>query len=270
MFSLENKNIVITGSLGLLGTEFTDSIAEYQGNLILIDLDQDKLDKQAKNIEKKYDVKCRGYSLDISVESEYPKKIEEILNEFKQLDGLINNAANNPKIENSDQSFSRLENFDLNNWNNDLNVGLRGSFLCIKYFGTLISQNTEGGSIINISSDLGLIAPDQSLYKLKNVDEELQPVKPVTYSVVKTGLIGLTRYVATYWANKGVRCNALCPGGVENNQDPKFINKLRAKIPLNRMAKKDEYRGSIVYLLSDASSYINGAVIAADGGRTAW
>ena len=183
---------------------------------------------------------------------------------------MINNAANNPKIENSDQSFSRLENFDLKIWDNDLNVGLRGSFLSIKYFGRVISQNTEGGSIINISSDLGLIAPDQNLYKLEGLDDDLQPVKPVTYSVVKTGLIGLTRYVATYWANKGVRCNALCPGGVENNQDPKFINKLSAKIPMNRMAKKDEYRGSIVYLLSDASSYINGAVIAADGGRTAW
>ena len=155
-------------------------------------------------------------------------------------------------------------------WDNDLNVGLRGSFLCIKYFGRVISQNSEGGSIINISSDLGLIAPDQSLYRLEDLDDDLQPVKPVTYSVVKTGLIGLTRYVATYWADKGVRCNALCPGGVENNQDPEFINKLSTKIPMKRMAKKDEYRGSIIYLLSDASSYVNGAVIAADGGRTAW
>tara|TARA_Y100000739_G_C20389308_1_gene364842 strand:- start:65 stop:691 length:627 start_codon:yes stop_codon:yes gene_type:complete len=208
--------------------------------------------------------------MDISIESGFPKKLEAILDEFKQLDGLINNAANNPKIENSDQSFSRLESFDLNIWDDDLNVGLKGSFLCIKYFGKEISQNPNGGSIINISSDLGIIAPDQSLYRLENLPDELQPVKPVTYSVVKTGLIGLTRYVSTYWANKGVRCNAICPGGVENNQDPEFINKLSAKIPMNRMAKKDEYSGSIIYLLSDASSYVNGAIVVADGGRTAW
>ncbi len=270
MFSLKNKNIVVTGSLGLLGMEFVESIAEYEGNLILIDLDQVKLNKQAKKLEVDYNIKCKGYSIDISKESDFQKKIRIILNDFGKIHGLINNAANNPKIENSDQSFSRLENFDLNKWDNDLNVGLRGSFLCIKYFGIVISQNTEGGSIINISSDLGLIAPDQSLYKLEGLDDEVQPVKPITYSVVKTGLIGLTRYVATYWANKGVRCNALCPGGVENNQDPEFINKLSTKIPMNRMAKKDEYRGSIIYLLSDASSYVNGAVIAADGGRTAW
>ncbi len=270
MFSLKNKNIVVTGSLGLLGREFVESIAEYQGNLILIDLDQSKLDEQAKKIETKYNIKCKGYSIDISKESNFQKKIKVILNEFQKIDGLINNAANNPKVENSDQSFSRLENFDLNIWDNDLNVGLKGSFLCIKYFGKEISQNTDGGSIINISSDLGLIAPDQSLYRLENLHDDLQPVKPVTYSVVKTGLIGLTKYVSTYWAHKGVRCNALCPGGVENNQDPEFINKLSTKIPMNRMAKKDEYRGSVIYLLSDASSYVNGAIIVADGGRTAW
>lgn len=270
MFSLKNKNIVVTGSLGLLGREFVESIAEYQGNLILIDLDQSKLDEQAKKIETKYNIKCKGYSLDISKESNFQKKIKVILNEFKKIDGLINNAANNPKVEDSKNSFNRVENFDLKIWNDDLDVGLRGSFLCIKYFGTEISKNLKGGSIINISSDLGLIAPDQSLYKIDGLPDNLQPVKPVTYSVIKTGVIGLTRYIATYWADKNVRCNALCPGGVENNQDPDFIAKLNSKIPMNRMANKDEYKGSIVFLLSDASSYVNGAVIAADGGRSVW
>ena len=270
MFSLKNKNILVTGSLGLLGNEFVESIAEYRGNLILIDLDQSKLDIQAKNIQNKYNVKCKGYSLDISLESEYPKKTKAIIDEFKKLDGLINNAANNPKIENLDNSFSRLESFDINTWNDDINVGLKGSFLCIKYFGKEISKNPNGGSIINISSDLGLIAPDQSLYVRKDLPDNQQPVKPVTYSVIKTGLLGLTRYVATYWAKKGVRCNALCPGGVENNQNPDFIKKINSKIPMNRMARKNEYNGSIIYLLSDASSYLNGSIITADGGRSVW
>jgi len=270
MFTLKDKNIVITGSLGLLGSQFAETIAEYHGNPILIDLSQKELDQQANSINKKHNVNSKGYSIDISDESCYTDKIKIIKNDFKKIDGLINNAANNPKVEDSKNSFSRLEYFDIQNWNDDLNVGLKGSFLCIKYFGTEISKNPSGGSIINISSDLGLIAPDQGLYKSKDLSDDLQPVKPVTYSVIKTGLIGLTRYVATYWAEKGVRCNALCLGGVENNQDPDFIKKINAKIPMNRMAKKNEYNGSIIYLLSDASSYVNGAIIAADGGRTAW
>jgi NAD(P)-dependent dehydrogenase (short-subunit alcohol dehydrogenase family) len=123
---------------------------------------------------------------------------------------------------------------------------------------------------VNISSDLGLIAPDQRLYKVEGLNEEKQSVKPVTYSIIKTGLIGLTRYVATYWGDKNVRCNAVCPGGVENNQDIKFVNELIKRIPMNRMAIKNEYQGILIFLLSNASSYVNGAIISADGGRTTW
>jgi len=151
-----------------------------------------------------------------------------------------------------------------------LKVGLTGSFLCAKYFGNYISQNKNGGSIINISSDLGLIAPDQRLYYQDGVLSELQNVKPVTYSVVKSGLIGLTKYISTYWPDKNVRSNVICPGGVENGQSEDFINQVSNRIPLGRLAKKDEYQSSIVWMLSDSSSYLNGAVIAIDGGRTAW
>ena len=202
--------------------------------------------------------------MDISVESDFKKKISKILKEFVKIHGLINNAANNPKIENSDQSFSRLENFDLNMWNNDLNVGLRGSFLCIKYFGRVISQNTEGGSIINISSDLGIIAPDQRIYK------NIGFIKPVTYSVVKHGVIGFSKYLATYLAEYNIRSNTLCPGGISNNQPKKFLNKIRKLIPLNRMAKINDYDGIILYLCSDYSSYMTGSTIVCDGGRTSW
>ena len=131
-----------------------------------------------------------------------------------------------------------------------------------------MSRN-EGGSIVNISSDLGIIAPNQDLYKKKNLSPLEQSVKPITYSVVKTGLIGLTRYIATYWPNK-VRCNCLCPGGVQTEQSEEFINKLTNLIPMRRMANADEYKGSIIYMLSDASSYMNGSIISVDGGRTAW
>lgn len=155
-------------------------------------------------------------------------------------------------------------------WNQDIAVGLTGAFLCSKHYGGLISENPNGGSIVNISSDLGLIAPDQRLYYDKSLADNQQAVKPVTYSIVKTGLVGLTRYLSSYWADKNVRCNAICPGGVENGQPKSFLDEVSYRIPMNRMAKVDEYQGALVWMLSDASSYLNGAIIPIDGGRTVW
>jgi NAD(P)-dependent dehydrogenase (short-subunit alcohol dehydrogenase family) len=163
-----------------------------------------------------------------------------------------------------------LESFPLSVWYDDIAVGLTGSFLCAKHYGFAISKNSNGGSIVNISSDLGLMAPDQRLYAKDGVSNDKQNVKPVTYSVVKTGLIGLTRYLSTYWADKNVRCNAMCPGGVENGQPAGFLKEVNARIPMGRMAKISEYQGTLIWLLSDASSYSNGSIVAVDGGRTAW
>ena len=128
----------------------------------------------------------------------------------------------------------------------------------------------NGGAIVNISSDLGVMAPDQRLYAEEGVVDDKQNVKPVTYSVVKSGMIGLTRYLSTYWAEKNVRCNAMCPGGVENGQPDDFLDKVNSRIPMNRLANADEYQGTLLWMLSDASSYLNGAIISVDGGRTAW
>ena len=125
-----------------------------------------------------------------------------------------------------------------------------------------------GGVILNIASDLSVIAPNQSLYKQANLPDDMQAVKPVTYSVIKTGLLGLTRYLATYWAHKGVRCNALSPGGVYTGQDEEFVNRLQDLIPMGRMASVDDYQGAIQFLCSDASAYMNGQNIVMDGGRS--
>jgi NAD(P)-dependent dehydrogenase (short-subunit alcohol dehydrogenase family) len=271
MFSLKDKVVVVTGASGLLGREHIDAIASFGGVPILLDLNQEVLDSQVVELNAKYSLNSCGFAVDITCEKQVKEISELIIKNYGHIDGLVNNAANNPKVENNAEiNFSRLENFPIDIWQNDLDVTLKGSFLCIKYFGFLISKNSNGGSIVNISSDLGLIAPDQRLYKIEGISEELQPVKPITYSVVKTGLIGITRYVSTYWAEKNVRCNAICPGGVENNQNATFINEVIKRIPLNRMADKSEYKGLLVFLLSDASSYLNGSIIAADGGRTAW
>jgi NAD(P)-dependent dehydrogenase (short-subunit alcohol dehydrogenase family) len=270
LFSLKGKNIVVTGALGLLGREHVKAIAMAGGNPLMLDLNQKKLEEFAQNISQSYGVDCKGFQVDITDEQSVKENCELIEAQYSLIDGLINNAANNPKVEGNRFNFSRLENFPLDIWEADVAVSLTGSFLCSKYFGLCISKNPDGGSIINISSDLGIIAPNQNLYKKNNITDENQSVKPVTYSVTKHAIIGLTRYLSTYWADKNVRSNAICPGGVFNNQPKEFIDALSQLIPMGRMANKNEYRGLVIFLLSQASSYINGAIISADGGRSAW
>jgi NAD(P)-dependent dehydrogenase (short-subunit alcohol dehydrogenase family) len=271
LFRLDGKVIVITGATGLLGKKHAEAVACYGGTPILLDLSQQAVDDLSNELNNKYKVDSVGFAIDITDEKMVKGNVDELIKRFKKIDGLVNNAANNPKVENSKKvNFSRLENFPLEVWGDDIAVGLTGSFLCAKHYGFAISKNPNGGSIVNISSDLGLIAPDQRLYAKKGTNESKQNVKPITYSVVKTGLIGLTRYLATYWADKNVRCNAMCPGGVENGQPDNFLEEVNKRIPVGRMANSDEYQGTLLWMLSDASSYLNGAVVAVDGGRTAW
>jgi NAD(P)-dependent dehydrogenase (short-subunit alcohol dehydrogenase family) len=271
LFRLDNKIIVVTGATGLLGRKHAEAIACYGGTPILLDLSQQEVDNFSNELNAKYKVNSVGFAIDITDEKMIESNANFLVEYFGKIDGLVNNAANNPKVEDGKEvNFSRLENFPLNIWNEDISVGLTGSFLCAKHYGFAISQNPNGGSIVNISSDLGLIAPDQRLYTKDGIDNNKQNVKPVTYSVVKTGLIGLTRYLATYWADKNVRCNAMCPGGVENGQPDDFLKEVNAKIPMGRMANTDEYQGTLLWMLSDASSYLNGAIVPVDGGRVAW
>jgi NAD(P)-dependent dehydrogenase (short-subunit alcohol dehydrogenase family) len=164
---------------------------------------------------------------------------------------------------------SRLENFLVDDWDFQISVGLTGAMLCAQIFGSKMAKRGNG-VILNIASDLSVFAPDQRLYKKAGLQSDQQPVKPVTYSVIKHGLIGLTKYLATYWADKGVRCNALSPGGVYTSQDDEFVNRLSNLIPMGRMAKKEEYKGAIQFMCSDASAYMNGQNIVIDGGRSVW
>jgi len=271
LFRLDSKIIVITGATGLLGRKHAEAVACYGGTPILLDLSQKEVDILAGELNAKFNTNAVGFSVDITDENAIKRNVKQLVDRFKSIDGLVNNAANNPKIEGDKEiNFSRLENFPIDIWDSDIAVGLTGSFLCAKHYGSLVSKNPNGGSIVNISSDLGLIAPDQRLYAKQGVVESQQSVKPVTYSVVKTGVIGLTRYLATYWPEKGVRCNAICPGGVENGQPKDFIRKVSSRIPINRLALPNEYQGTLVWMLSDASSYLNGSVVSVDGGRTTW
>ena len=271
LFSLRDKVVVITGASGLLGQKHAEVVAAYGGTPILLDLDQFAVSKQSEELSRKYGVSAAGFEVDITSEEQVEINSSIVVDRFGKIDALVNNAANNPKVKNSvDKNFSRLENFPLDVWEQDIAVGLTGAFLCAKHYGYKISRNSNGGSIVNISSDLGLMAPDQRLYYNKNTDEEKQPVKPVTYSIVKTGMIGLTRYLATYWPEKKIRCNAICRGGVNDGQPEEFLKEVSSRIPMGRLALKDEYQGTLLWMLSDASSYLNGAIVAVDGGRTAW
>jgi len=271
IFNLDGKVIVITGAAGLLGRRHADAVAAYGGTPILLDLCQQTVTKMAEQLNEQYDAKASGFVVDITSELQIKENLAILIDQYGRIDGLVNNAANNPKVEeNSEKNFSRLENFSLDLWNQDIAVGLTGAFLCAKYYGYQIAKNLDGGAIVNISSDLGVMAPDQRLYAEEGVVDDKQNVKPVTYSVVKSGMIGLTRYLSTYWAEKNVRCNAMCPGGVENGQPDDFLDKVNSRIPMNRLANADEYQGTLLWMLSDASSYLNGAIISVDGGRTAW
>jgi NAD(P)-dependent dehydrogenase (short-subunit alcohol dehydrogenase family) len=207
--------------------------------------------------------------VDITSEASLLEARDAILAKFGRIDILINNAANNPKVEDQKpgKPWSRLENFPLETWNADIAVGLTGAFLCSRIFGQeMVRRNS--GVILNVASDLGVIAPDQRLYRKEGVPEDQQPVKPVTYSVVKTALIGLTRYLSTYWTANNIRVNAISPGGVSAGQPDEFTTRLHQLIPMGRMAHKDEYQGAILFLCSDASSYMTGQNLIVDGGRS--
>ena len=269
-FDLTGKVAVITGGAGLLGEKHAEAIAEFSGIPILLDIDEKSGTKKAKRIADDYQVNCEFHFCDITDESEILSVRDTLLSEYGHIDILINNAAIDPKIKaKSNENLSRLENFPIGQWDLELSVGLTGAMLCSKIFGYEMSKNGKG-VILNISSDLGLIGPDQRIYKKEGLPENEQPVKPVTYSVIKHGLIGLTKYLATYWADKGVRCNALCPGGIYNNQPDEFIKKISNIIPIGRMAHEDEYKESVVFMVSEASKYMNGSILSVDGGRSIW
>ena len=271
IFRVDGKVIVITGAAGLLGRSHAEVIAAYGGIPVLLDLNEEAVDKLAVKLNKKYNSNAVGLFVDITNEKQIEENAKWIVKKYGKIDGLVNNAANNPKVEgHGEKDFSRLENFTLDLWDQDIAVGLTGAYLCSKHYGAKIAENKNGGTITNISSDLGLIAPDQRLYMRDGLPESDQPVKPITYSVVKTGLIGLTRYLSTYWPNKRVRCNAICPGGIENGQAQNFLEEVSSRIPMNRLANKDEFQGTLLWMISDASSYLNGSIVSVDGGRSTW
>jgi NAD(P)-dependent dehydrogenase (short-subunit alcohol dehydrogenase family) len=271
-FRIDGKVAVITGGAGFLGVKHAEAILDAGGIPIIADINERAAQQRASDLSEKYDREVLGIYADITTPGSVQDLSDRCHERFDRVDILINNAANDPKVkqEKTDSvPWSRFEGFPADIWSKDLSVGLTGAFLCSQVFGTEMAGRKQG-VILNIASDLGIIAPDQRIYRNSGVSEDMQPVKPVTYSVAKHGLIGLTKYLATYWADKGIRVNALCPGGVYNGQPDAFVMKLTSLIPMGRMADADEYKPAIIFLVSDASSYMTGASLIIDGGRTCW
>ncbi|MDR3638381.1 MAG: SDR family oxidoreductase [Isosphaeraceae bacterium] len=270
IFDLSGRVVVITGGGGLLGQRHGEAVAGAGGIPALADIKTDHLEVGSTDFAERFGKRASAIRVDITDRASVERLLEEILRRYGRVDILINNAANNPKMENTpDVEFTRLESFSLDQWDADLAVGLTGAFLCSQVLGSEMARRGKG-VIVNVASDLALIGPDQRIYRKAGLPEDRQPVKPVTYSVVKSALVGLTRYLATYWASSGVRVNAISPGGVGTNQPTDFVERLTNLIPLGRMARVDEYEGAILFLCSDASSYMTGANLVIDGGRTAW
>lgn len=271
-YDLRSKWALITGAGGLLGKEHAFALAQCGANLVLVDININQLETLKLKMEEDFpQINILIFQVDISNEVSVMELDEKLSLLSVQIQILVNNAAINPKINNalSTNNMSRVEHFDLEIWDKEINVGLKGSFICSKIFGSAMASS-QGGVILNIASDLSVIAPDQRIYRVDGKDKWDQPVKPITYSIVKAGLIGMTKYLATYWSEYSVRVNALSPGGVFDNQEPEFISRLTNLIPLGRMANVDEYRSAVQFLCTDASSYMTGQNLIIDGGRSVW
>ena len=262
-FNLRKKFGLITGAGGLLGYEHASALLEVGADVVLTDVNIKNLNKNYKSLKKIFKNKLIIKKfLDVTNEQSVKNCKKFLDKKGVFIDILVNNAAHNPGSEELNSSL--FENYKLKKWKKEIDVGLTGAFICSKIFGSEMAKRKKG-IILNISSDLSVISPDQRLY---NRGKKLKNVKPVTYSVAKTGLIGLTKYLASYWSNKNIRCNAISPGGIYNNHKKSFVNRIKKLIPLGRMAKKDEYRSAIQFLCSDASSYMTGQNLIIDGGRS--
>jgi NAD(P)-dependent dehydrogenase (short-subunit alcohol dehydrogenase family) len=267
---LDGQVVIVTGGAGLLGTMHSEAIAEAGGIPVLMDVRGEDAQMTAARIAREFGVPAKGIQASVTERRSLESACEAIVKDFGKIDVLINNAAIDPKVQAGGHvSGSRFEFFDRDQWDLEISVGLTGAMLCSQVFGSLMAARGSG-AIVNIASDLGLIAPDQRIYRKPGLAEDEQAVKPVTYSVIKHGLVGLTRYLATYWADRNIRVNAFAPGGVRTNQPDEFVTKLSSLIPMGRMARIDEYKGAIVFLASDASSYMTGAILVMDGGRSCW
>lgn len=268
-FDLTGRVAVVTGGVGLLGTEFCRTLAEAGAAVAVVDLNASSTGTADSLTKSGYS--AQAFPADITDPESVNTLVDNVLAAFGRLDILVNSAALDPKFDPDAMKKGitpgAFEDYPLADWNAALNVNLTGMFLmtqaCVK---PMLAQGKKG-SIINICSTYGLNGPDQRIYIR---DGERVAFKPVYYTVTKAGVMGFTKYLAAYYAGTDIRVNALTPGGVFNNHEDYFVKNYSAKTILGRMAKKDEMNGALLFLASDASSYMTGNNVVVDGGWTAW
>lgn len=266
-FSLKNKTAVITGGLGILGRHFSEGLAEYGANVVVVDLNEAEAQLFAEELMDKYNIGAMGIGCNIAAPLEVKGMVERALEEFKEINILHNNAAS--KSDDLASFFAAFEEYSLEEWRRIMSVNIDGMFLVAQAVGSQMVKQNKGGSIIQTSSIYGLVAPDQRIYDGSFYMGGLINT-PAVYSTSKAAVIGLSKYLAAYWADKKIRVNTLIPGGNESGQNEVFQKKYSARVPMGRMGYPEEMVAALIFLASDASSYMTGQSIIIDGGLSIW
>ncbi len=273
LFNLQGKVAIITGGAGMLGLQYAEVLSEAGAHIVIADINPQAAKEKAAYITRRSGVNALGAGTDISRKASVERMTQRVLKEFGRIDILVNNAALTLRggAEGLGNYFAPFEEYPLELWEKTLAVNITGMFLCCQSVGNQMLKQ-GGGVIVNISSQYGVVAPDQRLYAdSKNPYDASQKLNsPIPYSVSKGAVLALTRYLAAYWAGKNIRVNSITPGGVYESHDENFLRNYAYRAPLGRMARKEELKGAILFLASDASSYMTGANIIVDGGWTVW
>jgi NAD(P)-dependent dehydrogenase (short-subunit alcohol dehydrogenase family) len=267
LFSLFGKAAVVTGGTGIQGTRITRGLAAYGADVAVVDLDQDATMALAEDLKKEYGVKALGIQCDVSDKAQVEAMVSEVSDTLGGIHVLHNNAAS--KTDNPADFFVPFEDFDFGIWRNIMAINIDGMFLVAQAVGKLMVEQGTGGSIIQTASTYGVVGPDFGIYEGSEYMGH-KITTPAAYAASKGAVVALTKYLATYWGDEGIRVNTLVPGGIESGQNETFQKNYGARVPLGRMADVDEMIGAVVYLASDASSYMTGQMMVVDGGWTAW
>lgn len=266
LFSLANKVVVVTGGAGLLGQVFCQALVDAGAHVAIVDLDLASAETAAKKINKSDTQRVIAFGSDITSPESVTQMVANVVKQFGQIDVLVNNAAS--KGSSLDAFFESFEDYSLKTWREVMSVNIDGLFLVAQAVGKQMKKQ-GGGSIIQTSSIYGVIAPDQRIYEGSEFNG--RPINtPAVYSASKSAVNGLTSYLSTYWASSKIRVNSLTPGGIASGQNSEFNKKYSNRVPLGRMGEASELVGALIYLASDASSYVTGQNLIVDGGLSAW